>query len=311
MRDGLCRLSYLSQRPLWLEDLRTTIEAHRQIVEQHLPALAREIDGLAEGAGLSREQAWLLQLRREIIGYSRITSGDCTTFASVKNAPLLAQTVDLNGNLDDFISVLETEGPQYRSLILSFSGLLGYLGMNSAGLAVGLNLVLGGRWRAGIPPYLAIRHLLDSCDCVESALATLSKLPLSSSRSFTLCDTRWALCVEVLSDKTRVLEQKTPVHTNHYLHPAFVAHDELNIFARNSSLQRLAAVEALVAKSTCSVEQCFDLFSRAPVCVQDNGDIRRERTVAAVVMQPLSGIFYLRPGDPYRSTTQIFSLTKG
>ena len=56
----------------------------------------------------------LLQVRREIIGFQKIPArGDCTTYASLTAGPAgdagLAQTVDLNGNLDDQIAVLDLE----------------------------------------------------------------------------------------------------------------------------------------------------------------------------------------------------------
>ena len=90
-------------------------------------------------------EAVLLQVRREILGYQKLpTMGDCTTYARTGPDPVLAQTVDLNGDLDDHIAVLDVATGARRSLVLSFGGLLGYLGVNDAGLAVGLNLVLGG-----------------------------------------------------------------------------------------------------------------------------------------------------------------------
>ncbi len=123
--------------------------------------------------GLDRDLAWLLQLRRELLGYSRVTAGDCTAYAAAGG--VLAQTVDLNGNLDDQIAVLEVAGPPRRSLLLSFGGLLGYLGVNDAGVAVGLNLVLGGTWRPGVPPYLAIRHVLDTAESVDHAVECVGR----------------------------------------------------------------------------------------------------------------------------------------
>lgn len=308
--DGLCRLQPLSDRPLSLAALGEKIAAYRTLVSRWLPEMAAEIEGLAVGAGLSADVAWLLQLRREVLGYNRITTGgDCSTLASLKSEPLLAQTVDLNGNLDDFIRVLHVHTPQRHALVLSFAGLLGYLGMNSCGLAVGLNMVLGGRWQEGIPPYLAIRHLLDSCANVGEALEALAALPLSSSRSFTLCDAQRAVCVESLDNQLRVVEQgAVTAHTNHFLHADFIAQDAINIFARNSSQLRLNQTRAFLQQPTIDDEGCFGLFSTPPVCVADNGDIRRERTVAAVVLLPQQGRMLLRAGNPALSATHSFSL---
>ncbi len=125
--------------------------------------------------------------------------------------------------------------------MLSFGGLLGYLGMNSDGLAVGINLVLGGRWGPGVPPYLAVRHVLDSAGSVDEALGVLEGLRLASSRSLMLCDRRGCAYVEFMDGRMHVVQDTELVHTNHFLRPEFVPFDELNVFAKNSSLRRLDA----------------------------------------------------------------------
>jgi len=333
--DDLARINRLAPAPVSLESLRPVLDAYGAQIAAATPRLSEEIDGLAAGAGISRDLAVLLQVRREIIGYQRVpTRGDCTTYASLSagldGGPVLAQTVDLNGNLDDQIAVLDVElsGSGRRALVLSFGGLLGYLGVNSDGLAIGLNLVLGGEWRPGVPPYLAIRHLLDNASCVTDAVQILGRLPLASSRSLTLCDPDKAVSVEILDNELRIIEGTEIVHTNHFLHPDFTSLDQLNIFARNSSLLRLkAGAEGLAGFAQASrgngragdtgdtggaggagVEEHFALLSQPTICVADMGDIRRERTVAAVVMLPGRGELHVRPGDPSVSSTQTFQL---
>lgn len=307
--DSLARLGHLSDRPMDLDALRPDIAAHRAVVAAELPDLAEEVDALAVGAGVDRDAAWLLQLRRELLGYSRITAGDCTTYACVRGRPVLAQTVDLNGNLDDQIAVLAVSGPRHRSLVLSFAGLLGYLGVNDAGIAVGINLVLGGVWEPGVPPYLAIRHVLDSAGSVDQAVEILRGLPLASSRSFTVCGEGRAVCVEALGPERSVLEGDELVHTNHFLDPGFAERDEINIFAKNSSRQRLAAVGAAGIPAAGDTAGHHRLLSTPPILVPDNGDIRRERTVAAVVIRPDLGELRLWPGDPSRVAAQVHALS--
>lgn len=306
--DSLARLGRLGDRPVDLDSLRPDIAAHRDVVAAVLPDLAEEVDGLAAGARIERDAAWLLQLRREVMGYSRVTGGDCTTYASVRGRPVLAQTVDLNGDLDDQIAVLAVSGPRRRSLVLSFGGLLGYLGVNDAGVAVGLNLVLGGDWAPGVPPYLAIRHVLDTADSVDRAVETLCGLELASSRSFMVCGEGRAVCVEALGAQRRVLEGGDLAHTNHFLHPDFAARDEINVFAKNSSRRRLQAVLEAGVPEAGDTAAHHRLLSTPPVLVPDNGDIRRERTVAAVVMRPDLGEMRLWPGDPSAVPEQVHSL---
>ena len=80
-----------------------------------------------------------------------------------------------------------------------------------------------------------------------------------------------------------------------------------------------SAWEIAVKRATGTLEAAFDVaeelraehfaeLARAPVCVADTGDIRRERTVAAVVLLPEEGAMHIRPGDPSASSTQAFGL---
>jgi isopenicillin-N N-acyltransferase like protein len=318
LADGLCRLERLAPGPISMRSLAPMLAAYDEQISLATPALAEELDGLAAGAQISRDEALLMQLRREITGYQRIPAGgDCTTYArsghtSSGSRPVLAQTVDLNGELDDQITILDVSvaGSGRRSLLLSFGGLLGYLGLNSAGLAIGLNLVLGGKWGPGVPPYLAIRYLLDRADDVEQAIALLGELPLASSRSVTLCDRTRSVCLEILDNEIAVIDGPAVAHTNHFLTAGFTARDELNVFARNSSVRRLAAAQAGLARlaEDAEVAEHFELLSAAPICVADTGDIRRERTVAAVVLLPDRGELHIRPGNPSQHETESFRL---
>lgn len=316
--DGLCRLNKVLSPATSMDALRATIQAHQAVISSATPDLAEEIRGLADGAGVSHEQALLLQLRREVMGYRRVRAGgDCTTYARLHPEPVLAQTVDLNGDLDDTIAVLDVrlDGSPRRALVLSFAGLLGYLGVNSDGLAVGLNLVLGGRWRPGLPPYLAIRHLLDAAGDVDEAVEILRGLPLSSSRSIMLCDPEQTAYVEILAEEQRVVRGPDLTHTNHFLHPDFAPDDELNVFARTSSTRRLDACRSQLARlpDGAGVDDHFALLAQPPIRVPDTGDITVERTVATVVLLPGRGELHVRPGDGgsrSRAEGRTFSLRK-
>ncbi|GAA3062900.1 C45 family autoproteolytic acyltransferase/hydolase [Streptomyces glomeratus] len=313
--DGLARMNHLLDTPVSLSSLSPTLTAFHKEIEAATPDLAEEIRGLAAGAGISHQEALLLQLRREITGYrsTRRPHGDCTTYARVDGAgphTVLAQTVDLNGNLDDQTCVLSLgrTGARRNVLMLSFGGLLGYLGMNSDGLAVGINLVLGGQWGPGLPPYLAVRHVLDSAGSVDEALDVLAGLRLASSRSLTLCDSGGAACAEFLDGRMHVVRARQTVHTNHFLHPEFIPFDELNVFAKNSSLRRLdaATVRLSALPESAAPRDHLALLTTPPIFVPDNGDIRRERTVAVVAMRPAIGDLHLLGSRP-SALPQVFT----
>ncbi|HBG98949.1 MAG TPA: peptidase C45 [Rhodobacteraceae bacterium] len=313
--DGLARLNHVRPDPLGLTALGPELRAYGAAIEAATPALWAELMGFAEAARLTPEQAVLLQTRREIMGYSRIPAGgDCTSMARVAGAQaLLAQTVDLTCEMQDQIQVLDIEGEDIAggaALVVSFTGLLGYLGMNAAGLAVGLNLVLAGDWGPGLPPYLAIRHLIDRADSVPAALDLLAGLPLASSRTFVLCDREEAAMVEAAEGELRVLRGADLTHANHFLHPDFVARDAINPFARNSSVRRRDAAAALLAAhpGALGAEQVMAAFAEAPMNVAAPYDMRREKTVAAVAMESRTGTLSLRRGNPAEARTETFRL---
>ena len=53
------------------------------------------------------------------------------------------------------------------------------------------------------------------------------------------------------------------------------------------------------------------MLSTAPIRVPGNGDIRRERTVAAAVLRPDIGELRLWPGDPAAATECVYYTNRG
>jgi hypothetical protein len=315
--DGLCRLDHVLVPSPDRTRLRATIDSYGEVIARDLPDIYAEIEGIADGAGIDVRDALLIQIRREVQGFSRLTSaGDCSTICRQgPSGALLAQTIDLNGDLDDQMTVLRIEhaGSGRRAIVLSFSGLVGYLGFNSDGLAIGLNLLVGGQWGPGIPPYVAIRHLLDTCADVASCLERLRELTLASSRALMICDRREAAWVELVDGRMAVTRGDALAHTNHILAPELAGEDAINPFARMSSVKRLEACQAALSEFSAASdpETVMALFAQPPICKPDSGDMRRERTVGAVVMRPAAGELYVRRGDPALSQTQRFGLMAG
>jgi len=314
LNDGLARMNHVAPSPIDPARLADDLGQFGAAIAVGLPDIWAEIEGLAEGADIPLDRAVLLQCRREIMGYTRFpAAGDCTSIAvSVPHRPMLAQTVDLTCEMADHIEMLRMTGTDIAggcAWVFSFTGLLGYLGVNNAGLAVGLNLVLGGEWTPSVPPYLAIRHLINTASTVDEAIEILRGLPLASSRNFVLCDANRAVSVETLEGELRVLEGPMVAHANSYLHPDFEPQDQMNVFSRNSSRVRLGAMRQRWndMPNGTSENGLFALMSSAPINITGRYDLRREKTVASVVMDPCSGTLLLRRGDPARAATEHYN----
>lgn len=303
LNDRLTRINALVEEPMTPTALHTVIEQYRCVIAEWLPDMYEELRGLAQGAQISVAQALLLQLRRELVGFTKIrTDGDCTTFGRRQEGrTVLGQTIDLNGDMERELTAMRVCHSDGRTVLLaSFTGLLGYLGMNDRGLAICLNLVLGGQWGPGIPGYMAIRHLLDEAASVDDCLALLRDLPLASSRALTICDRSRLVTVEYIRNEMRVLEGPLLVHANHFLDDAFGGRDELNPFARTSSMRRQDACRTGIGNvdHDGAAQHYFALLGSTPIHVAPDGNMRRECTVGAVVMRPDAGEMIVRKGDP-------------
>jgi isopenicillin-N N-acyltransferase like protein len=311
LQEGVARMEWILGRSVERSRLSEFIRAHAAVIEGYLPEIAEEVHGLAKGAGISIEDAYLLQCRREIM--QEVASGDCTMIALGGPNSCIAQTIDLPGQLAEFALVLRSTLDRRTILQLTFIGLLGYVGMNDAGLLVGLNMVQGGEWRPGIPPYLLVRHLLE-LDTAEDCIEELRRLPRASSRCYTIVDENNAYQVETTPDQIVVREGSTLLHTNHYL--CSEISDRSHVMYRRESRRRFEhlgrqfecqqkpnSVDDTLAADFFSILSCH---GDAPICIHGRDDARRSETVAAVVMQNAPRRMLARRGNPCNSRTQAF-----
>ncbi len=157
---------------------------------------------------------------------------------------------------------------------------------------------------------MAIRYLLDRARTVDECMKLLSNLDLGSSRSLTFCDDQKAANVEILNNEFRWTCADEIVHSNHFLNPDFRDRDELNVFAKNGSMARLQTCQTLLkmVPSASAPDAYFAVLSTDPICVHGDGHIRREATVAAVVMKPRQRELFVRKGYPCIARTQRITI---
>lgn len=306
LADGTARLEQLSAQARKRDYFLRETRRYAEIIETVLPALASEVRGLAMGAGVHTDEAWLLQVRRELSGYRAIgpqpTSGDCSTFGRLAGeASVIGQTIDLNGAMERELTVLciDADAKRRGVVMASFTGLLGYLGINDRGVSICQNLVLARVWRPGVPGYMAIRHLLTHAENVKEAVAMLRELPLASSRALTLCDGEQLVVVEYVHDEMRVIQRDVVTHANHFQHPDFESMDRLNPFSRTSSLRRERACQEMLGRVPvdAAIEDYLRVMDRAPLHVEPSENVQKECTVASVVMLPKARHIVVTPAS--------------
>jgi isopenicillin-N N-acyltransferase-like protein len=302
LEDGLARVNLLRREPLGREEATVVVDRHRVWIEAQLPDLAEEIHGLAAGAGISYSEAILLQLRRELI-HADAAGCDCTCVGDLdgNGRAVLAQNVDLAGDMAAqalVLQVMPADRSQPRLCMFTFKGLCGYLGVNSAGLAIGLAMVTAADWRPGVPPYLLIRHLLGQRS-IDGVLTEIRRIRRASSRYLMVAQGRQVLGIEMTVDDERLLTGTPLVHTNHFLHPDLLARDALEDPALTGSRRRAATMARLLASGESPAVALAD-HHRHPfgICAHGEGIPTRVDTVAAVVLRPHARELQALAGHP-------------
>jgi isopenicillin-N N-acyltransferase like protein len=234
--------------------------AHRfqPYVQEVAPFFDEEIRGIAAGAHISIEEAWLLQLRAElgIVPAEQLQDepGDeCTSFAIL--APATSDGVTMigqNADLPPFYSqlgvVVEMVFDDMPSvLMLTPAGQVSYLGINEKGMGAFANYLTCDGWRVGFPRYLFSRLALTH-ETVDDAVSAIDGLYRASSRNLMVMDRHGAAAdLETTPARTGRIDpvDDIVVHANHFEHPGMLSEERAdpaylpNTRTRSATLRRL------------------------------------------------------------------------
>jgi len=218
------------------------------------PALCEEIEGIAEGSGLTPQDILALNCRSEILPASFLAAtgtqaqpasarnaaagipdwNECTAIAvsssvSADGHTWLAQNWDWIGRQRAALLILlgrDSQGLPFATL--SEAGMLAKIGLNQHGLAVGLNILrsLGDGSRVGVPVHIVLRHALSfaGVEALRARLAALCHQPgFGAASNIPAADAQGCLAsFEIAPAGVAVLEPEHGIltHTNHFLSPA-------------------------------------------------------------------------------------------
>jgi len=142
--------------------LRERADHFARVTRAWQPELATEIDAIAAGAGVPAYRIHALNARSELVPPTVPAPGECTAVFFSEHA-LLGQTWDWLRALEPLINVLDVRHPDgHRVLTLSEPGIVGKIGLSSAGVGVGLNFLRSPETLEGVPVHALLRGLLDA-----------------------------------------------------------------------------------------------------------------------------------------------------
>jgi isopenicillin-N N-acyltransferase like protein len=222
--------------------------------------LVAEVEGLAAGAGVPVDALLALQARTELLG-----GAECSL---IGRPGRVEQNWDWHPDVVPLVWIVEQPDGRWFAT-LTEAGMLGKIGLSSAGLCFGLNLLRcsldGGLGE--VPVHVLLRALLDRTESFDQAVARLRTVSMSASSCVTVGSADDVLAVELSPGGARVVRGEPLLHTNHFLAGPPAGED----------------LEALEGPSTFSR---LDALSRgeplSSVC-QDEPDVV---TLASVVMEP-------------------------
>jgi len=238
--------------------------------QRETPELLEEVRGIAEGAEQPFDTMLAWQLIDEAWWFLDDLLGEmpplerCSAFAINDGTDGFAgQTQDLYRHLDGFqVTLRHVDDDGLEILVPSVSGLLGFNGVNSAGLAVCITTLSQlAHSPSGLSSGFIVPALLR-CHSIDEALDLLRSTPIASGNSFTLAERDRSVVVEVSATDVAVVDDGgRALHTNHPLRTAPVR--EYDRFA--SSIERLDQLEQTIRPDS-TLAELTAMYATGAIC---------------------------------------------
>ena len=194
-------------------------------VRAYAPHLLEELNGMAESAGVSAEDLMMLQIRNQL---RPDADAGCTAFSIARpagQAAIVGQNWDNDPALTPFTIVL-TRRPQGKPALMTITqaGLIGYIGLNSAGIGLCLNTLPAPSRRMGVPHYFTVRAMFET-GSLQAAVAAVRRAHRAIPANIIVATPQGPADLEVTLDDVHVIADRGTglvTHTNHCEHPALL-----------------------------------------------------------------------------------------
>lgn len=293
-------------------------------IQDYAPHLVEEIRGIAEGADVSLDEILALNCRTEILSMDTIPAyGECTAVfvapeASADGHTLVAQNWDWANVLRGGAVLLQVEQPNVPTVLtLTEAGMVGKIGLNSAGVGVMTNFLRHDHRRVGVPYHLILREALNASR-LGLAVAAIYRGARADSGNYLLAHTDGeAIDLEATPSDVGFLYPRDGllVHTNHFVTPRLQAGD-VGIAPSEHTLLRygraIRLLRAQVGQITVeTLKEVFrDHFNRPySICRHPHPnlpEIERSATLASAIVDLTFGEMYVTVGEPCEAKYKKF-----
>ncbi|MBS3168969.1 peptidase C45 [Candidatus Woesearchaeota archaeon] len=201
--------------------------AHFQkVIIKTFPQYAEEIEAIAEGAELDPLWIYALNARTEILSFG---TQECTV-AYFKEGAILGENWDWAESLESLAILFKIKRLDgHTILMMTEPGIIGKIGLNSAGIGVTLNLLECPAKLDGVPIHVLLRAILD-CSSLSEAQSVILCAPDGKASNVLIADASGnSLDIEFAGKDLFMLnpQESIFVHTNHYLSTSFSKKENL------------------------------------------------------------------------------------
>ncbi len=303
-----------------------------QCVEYHRgfsPALTEELEGMAAATDLSLGELIVSGGFTDFVdavaaGSAKVLEtaalDDCTAFLVPGNRMVgghaaLGQTWDMHEGSAEHVVLLRgrpKDAPAFD--IFTTAGAVGMIGMNEAGLSVGITNLMGAHGRPGVTWPFVVREMLTQ-ETTQGALAVLERAHLAGARYFMIMDASGAGAhVEAMVTFSHVtrLGDEPLAHTNHCLLPeTHAAERQRDPVSQRDSEVRLADAERLLGGGELTIEDLQGVTADTANICHAGQEPRFVGTCGAVIMRPATRELWTVAGRPSEGRFQRFEVGAG
>ena len=287
------------------------LPAHRA----YSPELHAEMLATAAAAGISAAEAVIVGGFTDFVdavralGRGAPQEDDCTAalVPRGRGGPWFAQTWDMHDSATPYVVMLDVQpqaGP--AALVFTTAGCVGQIGMNEAGICVGINNLTASDGKIGVTWPFVVREVLRQTT-IEAALEQVLRADLAGGHEFMLLDAAGrGFGVEAMPTHKAVtpLATEVLVHTNHCLDAecqAREAEEAAELMA--SSVQRLELGQDLLATGEVDLARLFAWLSEPSAICRRSLPPWHVESSGAVIARPdtreLWAVWGIPADNPY------------
>ncbi len=269
-----------------------------------LPDGVAEMEGVAEGAGISLEEAALLNCLEEVWPEPAAVPEACTTMISGRYFMHAEQWYAAHSGIAVVVAAPD-DGPGFVSP--TCAGFLPAVGFNAAGFAQGIDSLVAPDDRLGVPRVFVSRAALGARG-IDAAIAAAGTAERAGGYAHVFASGDRSVTVETSSSTASVLED-VPAHSNHYLSPSKPSGHP---GSRGSRARLTRARELLAESPPKTLDDCARLLSdhsSAPqsICLHESGP-DASGTVFGMACDLATGRMLVSDGPPCSGAWRPFEM---